>query len=926
MTNKRILSLVLALLMMLTILPTAIAETESDTVYAYSAGGIDFYACDETGTTVSETLVDPNTVTHLYLAPQPEQSVMYPLLIEDRSALRWVTVLNPENYDLYLYQDLFSNYVNLSEVHLPDTLFGADFEILENTAVRSFTLPECPIDPYFFQGCNTIEEIINPTANDVTLDVYNSEITIPAGGTWKAEFDISSYWDYFGTPAMDFSLQLQAIGADKANPVTWSLTQDIEVPEGITLTEDGLLTGKLPAEHNGYQHVYVTAKNGENTAKTSVYLAAYDPLDVTINLPEGVTLKDGPNGEKSYNRYGSAVWTFETDLEGVYLCDVTLAQIDEEGSIFEIDSYNYIIRGNSVYLAAEATYSDVPLTITPCFAVDHTDAIQSATPLTFPCEETVADANYVYFSHWGSAYETKVFKADLKLGQAVSFTWAHPEQEQVDTLLAVFTKENDILVEKYYCDNDSVGEYGESGTFVASKDGTYYFFVSTYNVFSPVGCQLVASVSDLALPKDIHLTKLLDFTDPDNLPSPDEDGCWVWDVGTKTLTLKDGFAMLVEDDNAINLPANATVKVEGQATIVSYYNAISAFFNLTVELGDKAHLTLFSFEGIGVQLEEGQLTVNGQNGTSKLTVLSPTDDAIMVGRYEESYDSETDTVIPLPRRGNVQIKDTILTIDSGYDAIESYEGNIVLENCNATIDSVSDGFYVDSYDVSPSEYAITLKNCTLHATCEDQVFDNPIGPVTLIDSYVNASGCAVFEVWDTVTVEGGRLVAEGIKGAPVAWFYASDYVTEDTVEEAPMYFTVKDATFYLTFQFPQFTNATEIELPGELVIADRDNRLMYHGPWDIHAISETIKPEESIYPALIASVLNSGDADADGSVSATDALQVLKSVVGKVSLDKHLAAVADVDGDQSVAAKDALLILQKVVGKIEKFPVEEIVM
>ncbi len=51
MIHKRILSLLLALLMVLTILPAAMAEptAEPTAVYAYSKGGIDFYACDETG-------------------------------------------------------------------------------------------------------------------------------------------------------------------------------------------------------------------------------------------------------------------------------------------------------------------------------------------------------------------------------------------------------------------------------------------------------------------------------------------------------------------------------------------------------------------------------------------------------------------------------------------------------------------------------------------------------------------------------------------------------------------------------------------------------------------------------------------------------------------------------------------------------------
>ena len=58
-------------------------------------------------------------------------------------------------------------------------------------------------------------------------------------------------------------------------------------------------------------------------------------------------------------------------------------------------------------------------------------------------------------------------------------------------------------------------------------------------------------------------------------------------------------------------------------------------------------------------------------------------------------------------------------------------------------------------------------------------------------------------------------------------------------------------------------------------------------------------------------------------VTAADALEVLKSVVGKVTLTEDQTKAADVDGSGKVDAADALDILKKVVGKIDKFPVEQ---
>ncbi|MBQ6819449.1 MAG: dockerin type I repeat-containing protein, partial [Clostridia bacterium] len=65
-----------------------------------------------------------------------------------------------------------------------------------------------------------------------------------------------------------------------------------------------------------------------------------------------------------------------------------------------------------------------------------------------------------------------------------------------------------------------------------------------------------------------------------------------------------------------------------------------------------------------------------------------------------------------------------------------------------------------------------------------------------------------------------------------------------------------------------------------------------------------------------------GDVNGDGKDDAADALEVLKSVVGKVKLTDAQLLAGDVNGDKAVNAQDALLILQKVVGKLPAYPVE----
>ncbi len=66
-----------------------------------------------------------------------------------------------------------------------------------------------------------------------------------------------------------------------------------------------------------------------------------------------------------------------------------------------------------------------------------------------------------------------------------------------------------------------------------------------------------------------------------------------------------------------------------------------------------------------------------------------------------------------------------------------------------------------------------------------------------------------------------------------------------------------------------------------------------------------------------------GDVDGNGEVAAGDALEVLKSVVGKTVLTTQQTVAADTDVSGKVDATDALNILKKVVGKLDHFLAEE---
>ena len=65
-----------------------------------------------------------------------------------------------------------------------------------------------------------------------------------------------------------------------------------------------------------------------------------------------------------------------------------------------------------------------------------------------------------------------------------------------------------------------------------------------------------------------------------------------------------------------------------------------------------------------------------------------------------------------------------------------------------------------------------------------------------------------------------------------------------------------------------------------------------------------------------------GDCNENGEIDATDALLILRAVVGKTIFTDEQKTTSDVDGDGEVSATDALLILKKIVGKVDRFPVE----
>ncbi|MBR4868949.1 MAG: CotH kinase family protein [Clostridia bacterium] len=151
----------------------------------------------------------------------------------------------------------------------------------------------------------------------------------------------------------------------------------------------------------------------------------------------------------------------------------------------------------------------------------------------------------------------------------------------------------------------------------------------------------------------------------------------------------------------------------------------------------------------------------------------------------------------------------------------------------------------------------------------------------------------------SATTDGIMLRLKGINeyGDTVTLYTTT--ATRTTYLTAP-----KDANGYATLRIPFNTAKYPVEQFYGVIEA-------YNGTVSIPSLT------------LYCSALLYGDVDQNGNIEAADALEVLKSVVGKVTLTNTQTTAADTDGNNNVDASDALNILKKIVGKLNKFPVEE---
>lgn len=271
----------------------------------------------------------------------------------------------------------------------------------------------------------------------------------------------------------------------------------------------------------------------------------------------------------------------------------------------------------------------------------------------------------------------KVFKFNAEAGDVVSAMCN--SETGIDLRVCLYEQGSDgEFTCTMYSNFDSGIKGGELAHFTIDEPGTCYLVVCGDDQWQSGMCRLELDLSRDGTPK-------LDFT---GTKKPEPDDSWTWDEESLTLTLKDGFYLSVNDDDAIEVPDGTTIKVEGSAYIASYESdAIEAKKALNIEgTSADAQLRLFGNE-VGIfNTEIGAINIkdcdvairawdNGIDSFGDLVITGSVLDIIAGGNGMVTYGTDN------------KVTDSVLRINSTRDGILLNAGDIVLEESDIFVNS-----------------------------------------------------------------------------------------------------------------------------------------------------------------------------------------------------------------------------------------------
>lgn len=435
-------------------------------------------------------------------------------------------------------------------------------------------------------------------------------------------------------------------------------------------------------------------------------------------------------------------------------------------------TYYIALSGNGTTVTGDC-HAELSLTPPPEVIpmVDGFKALTETTPLPASFDYTLGSENTFYTHTFTDdegyedtyAVSAKLMKVELEANSFLSVSFAGAGGD-VDTTLWLFSESDGVFTLIKRVDNDSLNGYGESTQFTLEDAGTYYLALASHCENENGPCHGEVSVISYA---NAYMGNL-DFT-VDPVPVPAEGDKWSWDPETKTLTLKDGFSIYCNDDDAITLPDGSVVVVEGEAAIISGYDD-------------------------GIQGES--LTIRGGAG-SRLTI-SADDDGIYCD--------------------DVLIEDCTLNIQSGSDGVYAY-GSITVRRSVLNIDSGD-----ECLDSDYSGKGVTIEHSTLRLVSDEEGIETYEGDVIITDSDVNIDTTSeeegIYAFGDgNITVTGGRLVIAACEEA----LEGNKVTLSNVVFDLR---TVDDEYALLDMDSPD-----GFSLPGTLRLYDLAGNLLYEGEW-----------------------------------------------------------------------------------------------
>ena len=231
-----------------------------------------------------------------------------------------------------------------------------------------------------------------------------------------------------------------------------------------------------------------------------------------------------------------------------------------------------------------------------------------------------------------------------------------------------------------------------------------------------------------------------------------------------------------------------------------------------------------------------------------------------------------------------------ITVDSENTVFDSRD------NCNAIITTEYNSLLVGSNNtVIPN----TVESIEGHA------FDKRLGLTTIvIPDKVTYIGAYAFNECKNLTSVN---IPNGVETLTYSLFWGSG-LTSITIPHS--------VTEISNYVFRNNNNLVDVRVenpvPVEItdqVFTNRSNATLY-----VPAGSK-VAYEAANYWKEFKEIVEMGDLNGDGQLTAQDASLMLQHVAGKTLIDENTLKAADMNGDGEVTAQDASLILQKVAGK-----------